>query len=150
MAFEYVAPAKKAGGRRAKAEELPLISVCVTVYNYARFLEECLNSIAAQTYECLELVIVDDCSTKDDSVAVAAEWAEAHKARFKRIAVLTHMHNQGPAEARNTAFRNSTGAWIFIIDADNEVYPKAIQRLYGAAIEGRFDATYTQTEMFGD
>ena len=170
LAYEWIAPprppaasaapkrpARAAGRKPAKAaaavEESvappALVSVCVTVYNYARFLDDCLNSIAAQTYEALELVIVDDCSQKDDSVAVAAEWAETHKARFQRIAVYTHRQNQGPAEARNTAFRNSTGSWIFIIDADNEVYPKAIQRLYRAAVSGGFDATYTQVEMFG-
>lgn len=151
LAYEWsapVEPAKKPGKSKAKAAP-PLISVCVTVYNYARFLEDCLNSVAAQTYEALELIIVDDCSTKDDSVAVAAEWAEKHRARFRRVEVLTHRHNQGPAEARNTAFRHTTGAWIFIIDADNEIYPKAIERLHRAAVQGGFDATYTQTEMFG-
>ena len=167
LAYEWIAPPRavappkrsaKPAAPKAKAaapspdeNALPpaLISVCVTVYNYARFLEDCLNSVAAQTYEALELIIVDDCSQKDDSVAVAAEWAETHKARFARIAVYTHRQNQGPAEARNTAFRNTTGSWIFIIDADNEVYPKAIERLYRAAMFGGFDATYTQVEMFG-
>lgn len=164
-AFEWAQPAARRAAKPAAGKAAPkgvktravapapapppLISVCVTVFNYARFLDDCLNSVASQTYEALELIIVDDCSQKDDSVAVAVEWAEKHKARFQRIAVYTHRHNQGPAEARNTAFRKSRGAWIFIIDADNEIYPKAIQRLHAAAVVGAFDATYTQTEMFG-
>ena len=139
----------KAPATAAAPPALPLISVCVTVFNYARFLDDCLNSVASQTYEALELIIVDDCSQKDDSVAVAVEWAEKHKARFQRIAVYTHRHNQGPAEARNTAFRKSRGEWIFIIDADNDIYPTAIERLHAAAVVGDFAATYTQTEMFG-
>ncbi len=166
IAFEWAAPdappppaakaARGAGGKAARPEAAPakgedeLISVCVTVFNYARYLDECLDSIKAQTYARLELVIVDDHSQKDDSVAVAAAWAEKHKQRFRRIAVYSHSVNQGPAEARNTAIRNATGEWIFIIDADNEAYPRAVQRLHAAAKSGGFQATYSQTEMFGE
>ncbi len=163
IAFEWTAPdapqpagkaARDADGkatrREAAAKGDELISVCVTVFNYARYLDECLDSIKAQTYPLLELVIVDDHSQKDDSVAVAAAWAEQNKQRFRRVVVYSHSVNQGPAEARNTAIRNAAGKWIFIIDADNEAYPRAIQRLHAAATQGGFEATYPQTEMFGE
>ncbi|GAB3845310.1 hypothetical protein GCM10029963_23440 [Micromonospora andamanensis] len=57
----------------------PLVSVIVPNYNYARALHLCLDSLRAQTYPHLEIIVVDDCST-DDSVAVA----EAHGARVTR------------------------------------------------------------------
>jgi len=127
-----------------------LISVCVTVYNYADYLPDCLNSIAAQTHEPLDLVIVDDKSERDESLAVAAEWAARNAGRFWRATVLTHARNQGPAAARNAAFTHAAGAKVFIIDADNEIYPRCIARLDAAMTNGGFDATYAQLEYFGN
>jgi len=127
-----------------------LISVCVTVFNYEEFLPDCLGSIAAQTYKNLELIIVDDKSARDNSLAAAIAWAEQNTARFHRVCVLTHPRNQGPAAARNSAFLRATGEAVFIIDADNEVYPRCIARLAAAMQDGDFDATYTQLEHFGD
>ncbi len=126
-----------------------LISVCVTVYNYADYLPDCLNSVAAQTYQNLDVVIVDDKSERDDSLAVAVEWAGANAARFWRITVLTNERNQGPAAARNAAFNHALGDKVFIIDADNTIYPRCIARLDTAMKNGDFDATYAQLEYFG-
>jgi len=127
-----------------------LVSVCVTVFNYEEFLTACLDSIAAQTYENLELIIVDDKSERDDSLAVATAWAEQTAGRFHRVCVLSHSRNQGPAAARNSAFLRAAAKTVFIIDADNEVYPRCIARLVNAMRDGDFDATYTQLEYFGD
>jgi glycosyltransferase involved in cell wall biosynthesis len=127
-----------------------LISVCVTLYNYARFLVDCLDSIKNQTHLPLDLVVIDDHSNKDDSVDVAYKWACENQDRFYRIRVHSHCRNQGPSEARNTAFRLALGEFVFVIDADNEIYPRAIARLYEAAVCGPFDATYSQIEKFGD
>ena len=127
-----------------------LVSVCVPVFNYARFLTECLDSVYHQTYSPLELIIVDDHSESDQSANVAVEWAEKHKSRFFRVVVLSHLRNQGPAETRNTAVRNSLGGWIFPIDADNAIYPRAIERLLSAAVLGFFDGAYAQIEEFGE
>jgi glycosyltransferase involved in cell wall biosynthesis len=137
--------ARKKG--RAPAD---LISVCVTVYNYAEYLPDCLESLAAQTHKALDLVIVDDKSEKDDSLAVARAWAAEHAARFWRVTVLTHARNQGPAAARNAAFRHAEAAKVFIIDADNVIYPRCIARLDAAMENGGFDATYAQLEYFGN
>ena len=127
-----------------------LVSICVTNFNYSQFLPDCLNSLAAQTHKNLDLVVVDDRSTDGQSVAIATDWLEANAARFYRATLIVHCRNQGPSEARNTAFRNALGEYVFIIDADNEAYPRAIGRLYAAAIGGPFDATYSQLEIFGD
>jgi glycosyltransferase involved in cell wall biosynthesis len=127
-----------------------LVSICVTNFNYSQFLPDCLNSLAAQTHNNLDLVIVDDQSTDGKSVTVATDWLEANAERFYRATTLVHCRNQGPSEARNTAFRNALSEYVFIIDADNEAYPRAVARLYAAATDGPFDATYPQLEIFGD
>jgi glycosyltransferase involved in cell wall biosynthesis len=127
-----------------------LVSICVTNFNYSKFLPDCLNSLAAQTHKNLDLVIVDDQSTDDDCVPVATAWLQANAARFHRATLLVHDRNQGPSGARNTAFRNALSDFVFVIDADNEAFPRAIARLYAAAVGGPFDATYPQLELFGD
>lgn len=127
-----------------------LVTVAVSLYNYAQFLPECLNSIRAQRHPHLELVIVDDVSTKDESVGVARHWLQTHGDRFIRVSLLRHRRNQGLAQARNTAFTHALGSHVFVIDADNEIYPRAISRLHQAIATSGAAAAYTQLELFGN
>ena len=122
----------------------------MTNYNYACFLSDCLDSIAAQEYKSLDLVIIDDCSKADNSIEVARHWAEKNHNRFYRVTVRSHGRNQGPSEARNTAFRTALGKAVFVMDSDNQIYPRAIARLNNAMRDGDFAATYSQLELFGD
>lgn len=126
------------------------ISVAVSLFNYARFLPDCLNSIAAQHYQDLELIVVDDQSLRDNSADVARAWIADNAARFSRVLLLRHKRNQGLAQARNTAFRNARAERIFVIDADNEIYPRCIERLSEAMNSSGYDATYSQLEFFGE
>jgi glycosyltransferase involved in cell wall biosynthesis len=137
---------RQSGGKTPKG----LVSICVTNYNYSAFLPECLDSLATQTHKHLDLVIVDDNSILDDSLQVATEWLENNAHRFYRAVLVSHVRNQGPSEARNTAFRYALSEHVFVIDADNGVYPRAIARLYEALRGGSFHATYSQIEIFGD
>ncbi|MFE9424898.1 glycosyltransferase family 2 protein [Kitasatospora sp. NPDC006697] len=101
----------------------PRLSVVVPVYNVERYLEECLDSIAAQTFEDFECVMVDDGST-DSSAALA----EAYAARDRRFR-LVRQQNQGLGAARNTGWRNladGTGFLTFV-DSDDTVPPHAYQ-----------------------
>lgn len=127
-----------------------LVSVCVSLYNYSKFLPECLDSIRNQQYLPIELIIVDDASDRDDSVIVAQKWMENNASRFYRTLLLSHVKNQGLAQARNTAFANAVGEYVFVIDADNMIYPRAIARLYDAIKNTGASAAYTQLEFFGD
>jgi glycosyltransferase involved in cell wall biosynthesis len=127
-----------------------LVTVAVSLFNYARFLPDCLDSVLAQRHEAIELIVVDDTSTKDDSVAVAAEWLAKHASRFSRALLLRHVRNQGLATARNTAFEHASGRHVFVMDADNAIYPRAIGRLRQAIETSGAAAAYTQMEMFGN
>ena len=126
-----------------------LVTVAVSLYNYAEFLPDCLDSVLAQRHGAIELVVVDDVSAKDDSVAVAHEWMQAHKERFSRALLLRHKRNQGLAQARNTAFEHARASHVFVMDADNAIYPRAIGRLRQAIATSRAAAAYTQMELFG-
>ena len=126
-----------------------LVSVAISLYNYAEFLPECLDSVWAQRHAAIELVVVDDASTQDDSVVVARSWMQEHAPRFSRIVLLRHMRNQGLAQARNTAFEHARASHVFVMDADNMIYPRAIGRLRQAIETSGAAAAYTQTETFG-
>lgn len=127
-----------------------LISICLTNYNYGSFIEECLDSLFAQTHDPLDLVIVDDASTDPDTIEIITNWLEKHKNRFYRATLLVNPHNQGPSFSRNVAFDYAMGKSVFIIDADNALYPTALEKTYDALMRGSFPAVYTQIEEFGE
>lgn len=126
------------------------ISVAISLYNYARYIEECLASIAAQDYTELQLIIVDDCSQNDGSVAVAQAWMREHQDRFPSGILVAHDANSGLAEARNTAFDLADCDTVFVMDADNSILPSCIRKLRRAIDADDADASYSQLVMFGD
>ncbi len=91
----------------------PLVSVIVPVYNAAQSLPRCLDSICAQTYQNLEIILVDDGST-DDSLTVCRQFAY----RDARIRVLAQA-NSGVSAARNNAIDAATGTYLQFADSDD-------------------------------
>lgn len=126
------------------------VTVAVSLYNYARYIGECLDSIAAQDFTDLQLVIVDDASGRDDSLDVAARWMERHRGRFPAGLLLSHEVNRGLAEARNTAFAAAACDAVFVMDADNILFPTCIRKLKRAMDASGADAAYSQLVMFGE
>lgn len=100
-------------------------AVVISSFNYADRILQALDSVAQQTQEGLEVVVVDDASS-DDSVAVLTAWLEAHPCRFARALLLRHDNNSGLAAARNTGFSHCRAAWCFVLDADNTLMPQAV------------------------
>ena len=99
-----------------------LISVIVPIYNGERFIRPCVASIRAQTYEKLEIILVDDGST-DGSLRVCKELAEEDS----RIRVI-HQENRGLGAARNFGVEHACGEFIGFCDVDDTMDP----RMYGA------------------
>lgn len=126
------------------------ITVAVSLYNYERYLVDCLGSILGQRYENLDLIIVDDCSNKDSSLDCARNWLLQHADRFRRATLMQHRRNQGLAQARNTAFEHSRSDAVFVIDADNLLYPRAVEALAPFVIDRGYGAAYSQIEIFGE
>jgi len=137
-----------AHGQDSAAPE-SLVTVAVSLFNYARFIGPCLNSVATQLHPALDLIVVDDASDRDTSVEVAATWIETNAHRFARSLLLRHTRNQGLAQSRNTAFAHARGDFVFVLDADNMIYPRAISRLHEVLRQEDFAAAYTQLEFFG-
>jgi glycosyltransferase involved in cell wall biosynthesis len=102
----------------------PLVSVVITTYNLGWCVEDTLNSVFAQTYPNIEIIVVDDAST-DDTQARLAPYTD-------RITYIRHATNQGllnhaeAGPARNTGIRAATGDYIAILDGDDFWEPEKI------------------------
>lgn len=99
----------------------PLVSVIVPVYNVERYLDECLNSIRQQTYENLEIIVVEDCST-DNSLNTFIKHSED-----PRVKLIQHEKNSGLSAARNTGIDAAKGDYIMFVDSDDHIHNNLIQ-----------------------
>lgn len=98
------------------------VSVIVPVYNVETYLRECLESIINQTYEELEVLCINDCST-DGSLAVLKEYAQ----KDSRIRVWENEKNRGQAYSRNVGLTNATGTFLLFVDADDIIAPDLLE-----------------------
>ena len=110
-----------------------LISIIVPVYNVKEYLDKCIESIVNQTYENIEIVIVDDGSS-DGSEIKCDEW----KKRDSRVVVI-HQENRGISAVRNTGIQNAHGVYVCFVDADDYIAVDMVERLYCALIDNSVD-----------
>lgn len=103
----------------AHAPSPPLVSVIVPTYNRARLLRETVDSVLAQTYPCIELIVVDDGST-DETPRVLAEYGD-------RI-VAIRKTNAGGTAARNTGLQAASGDYVNFVDHDDLLLPNKIEQ----------------------
>lgn len=127
----------------------PLVTVTISLFNYEKHVPACLDSVAAQTLGPIEILVVDDCST-DASPRVVTHWLEENGPRFTRYRLLHHRRNQGLAHARNTAFAHAAAPLVFVLDADNILYPPCLDRLYAALQTSEASFAYCYAEAFGE
>ena len=102
-----------------------LVSVCVISYNSSKFITETLDSIKAQTYPSLELIISDDCST-DNTISVCKEWIRKNSDRFVRTQIVELKRNKGVANNINHAIAATRGEWLKTIAGDDILLPNCI------------------------
>ena len=98
------------------------VSVLVAVYNAEKYLNECLDSLIAQTLQDIQIICVDDCST-DDSLSIINKYKE----KDNRIEVISLSQNMGQAHARNVALARAKGEYITFLDSDDWMSPDALQ-----------------------
>ncbi|MDE7184382.1 MAG: glycosyltransferase [Lachnospiraceae bacterium] len=106
-----------------------LISLIVPVYNVEAYLDRCIHSILKQTYQNLEILLIDDGST-DSSPAKC----DAYAAKDSRIKVL-HKSNGGLSDARNAGLALAEGAYIGYVDSDDWIEPDMYATLYRACVD---------------
>jgi glycosyltransferase involved in cell wall biosynthesis len=94
------------------------VSVIIPLYNYARFLDEAIQSLLEQTRPADEIIIVDDCSTDNPKPIID---------KYPQIKYIKHDKNRGLAVSRNTGIKASVGDYIMSFDADDILKPRAIE-----------------------
>lgn len=113
----------------------PLISVIVPVYNVEQYLHECLDSILNQTYQNIEVLLINDGST-DTSGIICEQYATTSD----KIRVF-HIYNGGLSHARNIGLENMHGEFVIFVDSDDFLNTNCIEILYNQAIQSNADVT---------
>jgi glycosyltransferase involved in cell wall biosynthesis len=111
----------------------PEISIIVPVYNTARFLRACLDSLVGQTKKAIEIICVNDGSS-DNSLAVLEEYAAADA----RVIVIDQPY-KGVSAARNAALQRASAPYIMSCDSDDFYAPNMCERLFDTLIEQQVD-----------
>lgn len=112
---------------------MPFVSVLIPIYNVEQYLPKCLDSIVNQTYQHLQVVLVDDGST-DNSLRIAQDYAM----KYPFIEVY-HQENAGVAAARNNLLSHIKGDYVLFVDSDDWLELDMIEFLIGKAEESRVE-----------
>ena len=112
---------------------MDLITVIVPIYKAEKYLNRCINSIVCQTYQNLEIILIND-GSPDKCPEICNKWAQ----KDRRIKVI-HQDNKGISAARNVGLANATGQFILMVDSDDYLYVGMVEAMYGALISGEAD-----------
>lgn len=119
-----------------------MISVIVPAYNVGKTIRRALNSILAQTYTELEIIVVDDGSS-DNTGAIIDQY---HKEHPQRIQIL-HTKNEGVTSARMRGVKAAHGEWIGFVDGDDEIESDMYERLLDNAVKYNADISHCGYQM---
>lgn len=125
--------------------KLPLVTVIIPVYNVEEYLDRCMESILGQTYENLDIILVNDGST-DGSRGLVVKYTNLD-ARVRAI----HQENKGLSSARNVGIDSAKGEYISFVDSDDYVADDYIQKLYESMVGSDSDlASSSIYNVYGD
>ena len=110
----------------------PLISVVVPTFNRKKTISYCLNSVLTQTYNNLEVIVVDDCST-DNTVSIINNFPDP------RLRCVVLEKNSGAQAARNRGIIEAKGEWIAFQDSDDEWLPEKLEKQVAAIATVNYD-----------
>lgn len=114
--------------------ENPLVSIIVVTYNSSQYVIETLESAKMQTYQNIELIVSDDCST-DHTVEICRQWINANSERFVRTEIITVSKNTGVPSNCNRGLYKANGIWIKYIAGDDILNKDCIQKFMHIAMD---------------
>ena len=123
----------------------PLVSICITHYNRPELLADCLRSVHAQTWSRLEVLLVDDGSTRPEAVAFLDSLEAEFVSRHWR---LIRQPNTYLGAARNVAARAAQGKYLFFLDDDNLLHPEGVARAVQVAERTGADVVTALMNLF--
>ena len=123
----------------------PAVSIIVPMYNTAKYVVECLESIFAQTFQNFELILIDDCST-DNSREIVADYVTKMN-MIDKVKLIGLSENAGnPAIPRNIGLKLASGEYVMFVDSDDVLTKTALEELYTTAKE--LDADFMSCRQF--
>lgn len=122
----------------------PLVTIGIPMYNVEKYIEKSLLSVLSQTYQNVEIIIVDDCST-DSSADVVRRLQGSHPSG-QRINLKAQSTNQGVSEARNSIIDHAKGKYIYFIDSDDYIEPCTIEKMVKEAEESQTDVVIASSK----
>ncbi len=122
----------------------PLVSIIIPVYNVEKYLSECIDSVINQTYNNLEIILIDDGST-DSSGNICDKYSIIDN----RINVI-HKINGGLSNARNDGFLNAQGDYVYFLDSDDFIEITAVENLVKNILENNSDVVFFDGITFND
>ena len=121
------------------------VSVITPIYNAEKYVEKTLTSVFAQTYENIEIVLVDDCS-KDKSAEIIAQLKKQHP----EIIYFLQPRNMGAGAARNKALELATGQYVAFLDSDDLWLPEKTAKQIALMKEKKSPFSYAAIEMMDE
>ena len=122
------------------------VSVIIPIFNVEQYVMQCLESVAGQTLNDIEIICVDD-KGSDDSMALVEQFASQEP----RMRIVRHETNKGLGAARNTGLACACGDYVSFIDSDDWVAPPFLERMYSAAVQsGASSVTCGLREFYDD
>lgn len=113
------------------------VSIIVPIFNAENYLAQCIDSILCQTYENLEVVLVDDAST-DRSLFICQEYLK----KDKRLVLIQKNTNEGLGYARNTGILHASGEYCIFVDSDDFIENNMIELMMNAINKDKLDACF--------
>jgi glycosyltransferase involved in cell wall biosynthesis len=126
---------------------MKLFSVIIPTYNRSDILSEALDSVKAQTYRPIEIILVDDGST-DNSKEVAEQWASSNQEDKLLLLNYYYQSNAGPSTARNHGIKKMNGEYVQFLDSDDLIHPNRLSKLVDAFESENADLIVTGHEEF--
>ncbi|MEM9922229.1 MAG: glycosyltransferase family A protein [Cyanobacteria bacterium P01_D01_bin.50] len=128
--------------------EKPCITVIITLFNYSKYIYECLDSISQSNFSDLpgniEVLVIDDCSS-DNSASLVEQYLAKSELP---ISLVKKWFNTGLADARNIGIEIARSTYVFILDADNWIYPHCLAILYDQIKSSKYAAVYGEISQF--
>ncbi|GHT70837.1 glycosyl transferase [Endomicrobiia bacterium] len=124
---------------------MPTISVIIPIYNVESYIQQCLESVLAQTFQNIEILCVNDCGT-DNSMQIVKKYAQ----KDNRIKIVDLEINKGLGAARNAGLKIAGGKYIACIDSDDYVEPDMFKLSCNKLEETGFDSVWVNMKIFDD